>query len=113
VSDRRVVFRKLMQISFCNTEPGNATGQAHDKLRRKHKDHGFINILEARKVDGNFRREIFQVHCAQVWCNPEQWARMSILNVARCWYFSSDRAIREYSEDIWNVTPLPLETFRA
>ncbi len=54
-----------------------------------------------------------QARVAQVWCNPEQWARMSILNVARCGYFSSDRAIREYSEDIWNVTPLTVETFGA
>ncbi len=28
---------------------------------------------------------------------------MSILNVARMAWFSSDRTIREYAEDIWDV----------
>ena len=31
------------------------------------------------------------------------WARMSILNVANMGWFSSDRTIREYARDIWNV----------
>ena len=31
------------------------------------------------------------------------WERASILNVARMPWFSSDRTIREYAEDIWNV----------
>jgi starch phosphorylase len=39
----------------------------------------------------------------------EQWSRMSILNVSRCGRFSSDRAIREYCEDIWRVSQLPVE----
>ena len=29
----------------------------------------------------------------------------SVLNTARMGWFSSDRAIREYAEDIWNVLP--------
>jgi starch phosphorylase len=37
-----------------------------------------------------------------VWKSP-RWARMSILNVARMGWFSADRTIREYAEDIWNV----------
>jgi starch phosphorylase len=38
--------------------------------------------------------------------DPRQWTRMSILNVARIGKFSSDRAIREYCEEIWQVQPL-------
>jgi len=34
------------------------------------------------------------------------WARKALLNVARIGYFSSDRAIREYAEEIWHLQPV-------
>lgn len=32
------------------------------------------------------------------------WARKCLINIARSAYFSSDRTIKEYAEDIWNIS---------
>jgi starch phosphorylase len=45
----------------------------------------------------------------EIFQDQMRWTRMSILNVARMGKFSSDRAIREYCRDIWQVEPMPVE----
>jgi starch phosphorylase len=47
-----------------------------------------------------------QDRVAAAWQDTEAWTRMSILNTARSGKFSSDRAIAEYCDDIWNVRPV-------
>jgi len=34
------------------------------------------------------------------------WIRMSVLNVARMWKFSSDRSIGEYCDQVWQIKPM-------
>lgn len=50
-----------------------------------------------------------QAKVSEAYRDTDNWARMSILNCARMGRFSSDRAIREYANEIWNVTPVPVE----
>ena len=38
-----------------------------------------------------------------------KWAKMAIVNVAKSGKFSSDRTIRQYAEEIWDLKPLHIE----
>jgi len=44
-----------------------------------------------------------------VFSDPEAWTRMAILNVAGMGKFSTDRTIREYANDIWDIKPVEVE----
>ena len=62
----------------------------------------------------DYRRYIeCQQQVGQAYRDPMDWTRKSILNVARIGYFSSDRAIREYAERIWKVSPVQVKLKRS
>jgi glycogen phosphorylase len=44
-----------------------------------------------------------QRQVAELWRNRDAWWRASILNTAHVGWFSSDRSVREYASEIWNV----------
>ncbi|MEX1281145.1 MAG: glycogen/starch/alpha-glucan phosphorylase [Acidimicrobiia bacterium] len=66
-------------------------------------------VKNLRDVDHYLVLADFRAFCgaqAEVdaaWRDRARWTRSSVLNVARCGYFSSDRAIREYADRVWGV----------
>lgn len=47
-----------------------------------------------------------QQQVSDIWRDTDAWTRKSILNSARSGKFSSDRAVAEYCDGIWNVQPV-------
>jgi glycogen phosphorylase len=48
-----------------------------------------------------------QTRVRAMWLDRDAWWRASALNTARVSWFSSDRAIREYADDVWHVPTSP------
>ena len=47
-----------------------------------------------------------QQSVGECYLDQERWDRMSILNSASSGWFSSDRTIQQYADEIWNVQPM-------
>ena len=44
----------------------------------------------------------------EVYLNQDEWTRRAVLNIANMGYFSSDRTIQEYADEIWHIQPVKL-----
>lgn len=49
-----------------------------------------------------------QDEVSKAYADQDRWTKMSILNSARMGKFSSDRTIREYCKEIWDVPPVKI-----
>jgi len=76
--------------------------------------HRFHPILQALTDGGDhfLVTADFEDYClaqkdaADLYRNQEEWTRKAIINTASMGWFSSDRTINEYAEEIWDVHPV-------
>ena len=45
----------------------------------------------------------------ELYKDTKKWTHMSIVNIAKSGFFTTDRTMRQYNEDIWKVEPIVLE----
>jgi len=76
--------------------PGEAGWFAPLMNGLRHDDHYMV----AADFDDYFAT---QRRIDKLWLSPSDWTRMCIMNIAHMAWFSSDRAIGEYAQDIWHV----------
>jgi starch phosphorylase len=61
-------------------------------------DHDWFMVAADFDAYANAQREV-----DQLWRNSPEWTAKAIHNVARMGWFSSDRTIRQYAQEIWGV----------
>jgi starch phosphorylase len=82
---------------FSPDEPNRFLGLAH---ALRHSDY-YMVLADFAAYYATQRR------IDELYLSRSRWTEMSIRNIAHMSWFSSDRAIREYATDIWNVSFQP------
>ena len=93
-ADIQRVMGMLESGLFCEDEPGifNVLTAGLRSSRDQ-----WLTIADLRSfIDA-------QQQVATAYQDKDRWDRMSILNSARSGWFSSDRTIEQYADDIWKV----------
>jgi glycogen phosphorylase len=92
----RRVLDAFRSNRFCPNAPGRHTW-VYDRLVAVDERYYHLADLES------FLNTHEEAAC--LYADADAWSKKAILNVARIGKFSSDRTIREYAKDIWNVRP--------
>jgi len=92
----RRVMDAIGQGRFCPREPGRHAWVAQ-RLLAPGEPYLHLADLESYLAA--------QAEAARVYADRPTWAAKTILNVARVGKFSSDRTIRDYAREIWNIVP--------
>ncbi len=96
-SDLHAVMHLLESEHFNPNEPG-IFGNLVNSLKNPHDP--WLTLAD-------FRSFVDAQECvSQAWTQPDQWQRMSILNTARSGYFSTDRTMENYNNDIWKLAKM-------
>ena len=95
--DLKEVIQLLRSGHFNAVEPG-----IFDDLIN-----GLLSPHDPWMTLADFRSYIDAQHdVAKAWSDQEKWVRMSIMNTASSGFFSTDRTMKNYNDDIWKLTPV-------
>jgi len=68
-----------------------------------------INFGDHYQVLADYRSYVdTQDKVDELYRQPEAWSTCAMQNIANMGYFSSDRTIQEYAENIWHIKPVRL-----
>ena len=94
--DLRLVIDQLTN-GFFDTVDKNEFAEISDKLLSR--DQYFVLLdFESYRLAHERANDFYK--------DEERWYKAAIINIAKSGYFSSDRTIRQYSDDIWKLKPI-------
>ncbi len=68
-----------------------------------------VNLGDHYQLLADYRSYVdTQEKVDRLYRHPDEWTRKTLLNIANMGYFSSDRTIEEYADEIWHIKPIRL-----
>jgi len=96
----RATLDLIFSDHFNHTEPGIFAPIRHALIERGDYYMNLADLTAYAKA---------QQAVGELYEQPPQWTRKAILNVASSGFFSTDRTIRQYAQEIWQVQPVVVE----
>lgn len=100
----RTVLNELINGTFCPENP-DLFRELYDSLLN-----GYGGRADEYFVLADFEDYVrAQQEVDAIYKDKEKWAKMAIINTAKSGKFSSDRTIKQYADEIWNLKPVHIE----
>ncbi len=102
-------LKRALDALIDGTLDDQGTGLFHD-IRRSLVDGSGAYASDTYYVLGDFAdyRATRDRMAADYVADPQAWARMCWINICESGRFSSDRTIRDYANEVWNISPTPI-----
>ena len=91
------------------TQIGTGTFSPGEPTRYRDLLDSLINFGDHYQVLADYRSYVdCQDRVDELYRQPEEWTIRTMHNIANMGYFSSDRTIQEYADEIWHIKPVRL-----
>lgn len=91
------------------TQIATGTFSPEDPRRYTSLFDSLVNLGDHYQLLADYRSYVdTQEHVDKLYRHPDEWTRKALLNIANMGYFSSDRTIKEYADEIWHINPIRL-----
>ncbi|EHW4466145.1 glycogen/starch/alpha-glucan family phosphorylase [Salmonella enterica subsp. enterica serovar Kottbus] len=105
----RDYYEKDEELHQVLTQIGNGVFNPEEPGRYRDLVDSLINFGDHYQVLADYRSYVdCQDKVDELYRRPEEWTTKAMLNIANMGYFSSDRTIKEYAENIWHIDPVRL-----
>ncbi|WP_114192998.1 glycogen phosphorylase [Edaphovirga cremea] len=105
----RTYYEQDSELHQVLTQLGTGVFSPEEPKRYSNLFDSLVNLGDHYQLLADYRSYVdTQDKVDELYQQPEEWTRRALLNIANMGYFSSDRTIQEYADEIWNIKPVKL-----
>ncbi len=105
----RKFYEQDAELHQALTQIATGAFSAQEPGRYRNIFDSLVNLGDHYQLLADYRSYVdTQDKVDELYRQPEEWTRRALLNIANMGYFSSDRTIQEYADEIWGIKPIRL-----